>query len=86
MNVDVPEEVLKPKPAAKKRFGSLKIAVEPWGEVYVDGKNLGYTPLSAIKIVEGSHLIRIVNPRFNKEKRLRVVIRANEDTLVQQKF
>lgn len=88
-SLGIPESPIaakKNKPAEKKSLGRLKIVVEPWGEIFVDGKRIGLTPLAPQKILEGSHSIRIVNTRLAKEKTLRVVIRANQDTLVRHEF
>jgi PEGA domain-containing protein len=84
------EPILSEKPEKKqvevRRFGRLKIVVEPWGEIEIDGKTIGLTPLSPQKIGEGTHTVRIKNPRFGPDKTLKVVIRANQDTLVRHQF
>lgn len=72
--------------AAEKTYGRLKIVVEPWGEIFVDEKRLGLTPLAPQTIVAGKHDVRISNPRLAKEKTIRVVIRADQDTLVRHTF
>lgn len=74
------------KPPEKKKFGRLKVVVEPWGEVHVNGKRLGLTPLAPQKMIEGVHTIRIKNARLGPDKTLRVVVRANQDTLVRHSF
>jgi serine/threonine protein kinase len=77
------------KPAAKpekKKFGRLKIVVEPWGEIHIDGKLVGLTPLAPQKIMEGTHTVRIKNARLGPDKTLKVVVRANQDTLVRHQF
>ena len=81
-----PQELPAPKLSEKIRNGRLKVVVEPWGEVFVDGRRIGLTPFSALKIPEGTHTIRIVNERLGKEKALKVVISANQDTLVRHRF
>lgn len=43
--------------------GYLRCNVFPWGEVYVDGKFLGQTPLNNLKkLKKGEHKIKIKNP------------------------
>jgi len=74
-----------PKPE-KKKFGRVKIAVEPWGEIYVDGKLIGLTPLAPQKMSEGHHIIRIRNARLGPDKTLKVLVQANKDTLVRHSF
>lgn len=45
--------------------GYLKCNVFPWGEIYVDNKFLGQTPLSNMeKLKKGEHTINIKNPSF----------------------
>ena len=46
-------------PAAKK-FGRLKISVEPWALVNVDGANVGQTPID-IRITVGTHRVVLEN-------------------------
>lgn len=70
----------------KKKFGRLKVVVEPWGEIYIDGKLIGITPLAPHKIAEGTHVVRIKNPRLGQDKKLKVMISANRDTLVRHQF
>ena len=46
-------------------FGSLDCKVNPWGEIYVDGKLMGETPLpSAIKLIPGEHQVVLKNSAF----------------------
>ena len=73
-------------PQRALKYGRLKVVVEPWGEVFVDGKRLGLTPFSPRKISEGEHNIRITNSLLAKEKKIRVVIKADQDTLVRHQF
>jgi serine/threonine protein kinase len=44
---------------------SYRLAIKPWGTVYVDGKEKGVTPpLKKLALPAGKHKIRIVNPNF----------------------
>ena len=44
---------------------SYRLAVKPWGTVYVDGKEKGVSPpLKRLVLPAGKHKIRIVNPNF----------------------
>jgi hypothetical protein len=50
--------------------GFLKVLVDPWAEVYVDGKYTDTTPFNkALSIPEGEHKIEFRNPYFRAEKR-----------------
>ena len=45
--------------------GYLKCNVFPWGEIYVDNKFLGQTPLHNLeRLKKGNHEIKIMNPNF----------------------
>ncbi len=44
---------------------AIKLAVKPWGTIFIDGKQKGVTPpLKKIILSEGKHKIRISNPNF----------------------
>jgi hypothetical protein len=62
--------------------GYLKILVEPWAEVYVDGKYADTTPFSrALSIPEGEHRIELKNPYFARETRKVTIKRGSTATL-----
>ncbi len=63
--VDTPTPVsaAKPEPAAVTATGTVRLAVSPWGEVFVDGTSRGVTPpLKQLKLDAGPHRIEIRNP------------------------
>lgn len=41
-----------------------RIIASPWGNVFIDGKPRGMTPIGPVRVLEGSHIIKIVNPKF----------------------
>lgn len=44
---------------------SYKLAIKPWGTVYVDGRERGVSPpMKRLSLPAGKHKIRIVNPSF----------------------
>jgi hypothetical protein len=44
---------------------SYKLAIKPWGTVYVDGRERGVSPpMKRLSLPAGKHKIRIVNPNF----------------------
>jgi serine/threonine-protein kinase len=63
--------------AAPEAPGMLQVAVKPWGEVSVDGKVIGTTPLDRITLVAGSHLVRVKNPAFDAWEG-RIVVRPGQ--------
>jgi len=49
----------------KKLKGYLKIQVIPWGEVYVDDKYLGQTPIvEKIPVEPGIRILKVINPYY----------------------
>jgi len=58
-----PASAAKPEPAAVAATGTVRLAVSPWGEVFVDGASRGITPpLKQLKLDAGTHRIEIRNP------------------------
>ncbi len=44
---------------------NYRLAIKPWGTVYVDGKEKGVSPpLKKLVLASGKHKVRIVNPSF----------------------
>lgn len=69
----VPEKTKVAKPAAvdeatrkaKKPTAQLAFSVQPWGEIYVNGKRQGVTPpLRELKLPAGKHTIEVRNNAF----------------------
>ncbi len=45
--------------------GSIALAINPWGEVYLDGKKMGVSPpLKVLQVTPGKHTIEIKNTSF----------------------
>jgi serine/threonine protein kinase len=56
--------VVADKPAVAET-ASYRLAVKPWGTVFVDGKEKGVSPpLKRLVLPAGKHKIRVVNPNF----------------------
>jgi len=54
-----------PAPAAPATPARIELAVNPWGEVFVDGRSRGVSPpLRTLEISPGSHTIEIRNSTF----------------------
>ncbi|HEU5259793.1 MAG TPA: protein kinase [Gemmatimonadales bacterium] len=53
-----------PPPAAVAAQGFLTIAAEPFGQVYIDGVDVGQTPVVEYAVKPGRHTIRIERPGF----------------------
>jgi serine/threonine-protein kinase len=64
----------------------LKLAVSPWGEIYVDGQRRGVSPpLTQIELAPGRHRIEIRNASF-PPRRESVDVKANARLRIKHKF
>ena len=84
------EESKKSKKRKQKRFGRkrarLRVVLQPWGEVWVDGKRRGITPLRSMKLKPGKHTIRMRNPDLGIDVSETVELRAGEDRLIKKSW
>ncbi len=77
-------------PTAKKsphvdvRPGQLRLIVEPWAYVKLDGQDLGVTPMAVRELKPGPHTLTLSNPGLHKELQQKIVIRAGEEFVVRQ--
>jgi serine/threonine-protein kinase len=77
-----------PMPASMQHrpVARLKLAVSPWGEIYVDGRKRGISPpLRQIDLAPGKHRIEIRNTTF-PTRRESVVATANGHLRIKHKF
>jgi hypothetical protein len=51
--------------------------VRPWGEVSVDGRPVGTTPLERFQVAAGTHALSIRHPAYPQVRR-QVVVRPDE--------
>lgn len=62
--------------------GTVKLAVQPWGEVYVDGSKRGISPpLKSLSLAPGKHRIEIRNGQFAPHKETIEVKSGGESTI-----
>ena len=67
--------------------GSLDCKVLPWGEVYIDGKHVGTTPLrEPINLYPGKYDVQITNKQFADTLQKTVKISAQDTTEVTFSF
>ena len=59
----IPEAVAKPRPAPKQ-FALLTVASEPWGTLYIDGIEIGPTPVADHRLEMGTYRLRIEQEGF----------------------
>lgn len=66
--------------------GRIRLAIAPWGEVYVDGKKAGVSPpLAEIRLPPGKHRIEIRNSVF-APRRQDVDLAPNASVRIKHKF
>ena len=66
-SVDLGEIILDPLP-----FGSIAVNASPWAKVFLDGEEVGLTPLTIEDVAAGSHTIRLEYEGEIFEKRVKV--------------
>jgi len=59
-----PPAVSVPPSTVAAEPGELQVAVRPWGEVSVDGRVIGTTPLDHITLPVGTHVVRVRHPLY----------------------
>jgi hypothetical protein len=63
---------------AERRFGTLDIFTEPWGEIFIDGKDTAkQTPQRGLRVPAGRHKVRIVNPKLETFKEFKVDVKPD---------
>jgi serine/threonine-protein kinase len=68
--------------AALKQPGQLKVIVDPWAEVYVDGRLVDVTPMArAAPVGEGRHRLELKNPYYEPVTRDLLVQRGATQTV-----
>ncbi len=51
---------------------------DSWADIYVDGKNIGRTPMFNVKLEAGQHTIRAINEQIGLDQTQTVTVIANE--------
>lgn len=71
-------------PAAKP--GVVKLAIQPWGEIYVDGGKRGTSPpLKSLELAPGKHKVEVRNGQFMPYKET-VEVKSGREATVQYVF
>lgn len=66
--------------------GRLRIVVQPWGTVEIDGTRVGDTPFAPRELASGPHTVTIENTELKKKVTKRVVINSGQEALVHENF
>jgi len=76
-----------PAPASSAAaHGVLAFAIAPWGEIYVNGKNLGVSPpLQELKVGPGRHKVEVRNTSFTPHVQI-VEVKSGERIRIRHRF
>jgi serine/threonine-protein kinase len=77
-------EAPKAKPSAPNalvRRGKLSLDTSPWTRVFLNGKELGDTPLLEVTVPAGRHLLLLVNEQKNLKRSVEVEIEPGKTTV-----
>jgi eukaryotic-like serine/threonine-protein kinase len=75
-----------PSTAADVTTGKLRLALSPWGQVEVDGKNMGVSPpLTQLNLGAGDHVVTVRNADFTP-RTFRMKIEAGKTQRLVHKF
>jgi serine/threonine-protein kinase len=96
---EVPEPAAAPAAPAKKRprepaheptprsaageHATLRISVQPWATVWLDGRELGMTPLRPLDVASGTHTITMKHPELGA-RTMHVTLHPGEHKLVER--
>jgi hypothetical protein len=64
---------------ALSRFGFFSVDATARTTIYIDGKNIGETPLKRLPILPGPHTVKAVGPR-GKTKTFKITVYGGRDT------
>ncbi len=74
-------------PAANDEPGQLDIQSEPWGRIFVDGRDTGrFTPVAGMNVTAGSHVIRLVNQDLGVSAEARVNVKPGATVKVSREL
>ena len=69
-------------PPAHVGTGRLRLAVNPWAEVSIDGKAVGTTPLRASDLGEGNHVVTLSNQELHVNLKRKVAVHSGKETVL----
>jgi serine/threonine protein kinase len=76
----------KAHPSAPARYGFVQINSTPWTEVYIDDRDVGFTPVVKHKLPVGEHEIRLINEGYEIDESLVVIIEEDKTTSLLKKY
>lgn len=78
-----------PAPRRRPRAGGtptsrIRIAIEPWAAVSVDGRPMGMTPLPPIPVSAGPHVVMLENPELGIRLTRRVLVPPSGEVTIRE--
>lgn len=67
---------------SKPKTGTLSVSTHPWAKVFVNGVELGTTPITKHRLEPGTYKVKLVNEPLGIEKTLSVKIKKGKHTKV----
>ncbi len=58
--------------------------MNPWAEVFVDGRRIGLTPMRPIPLSAGKHSVLLKNDELKRSRRLSVVVPSGKQATVKE--
>jgi eukaryotic-like serine/threonine-protein kinase len=76
------EPVRAPHVRKPQRPGQVVFRAHPWAEVFLDGKSLGTTPMSAVELPAGKYVFTFRNKDLSAERRVTAVVQPGVRSVV----
>ncbi len=71
-----------PQPSDKQLTGTLRVRVDPWAHVWVDGQRRFTTPSAQpLELTAGTHYLRFENPYYQEQEQ-KIQIKASEEQVL----
>ncbi|MEZ4325200.1 MAG: protein kinase [Polyangiales bacterium] len=72
--------------ASATQSAYLHIGARPWAEVYVDGRRVGQTPITALALPPGRHQVRLVNGPLDAQRTIDVRLSSGETRYIREQM
>ena len=56
--------------------------MNPWAEVFFDGRSMGITPMDAVELPTGTQVLTLRNSNLKVERRVSVNVQANREVVL----
>ncbi|MEM1413656.1 MAG: serine/threonine-protein kinase [Myxococcota bacterium] len=74
------------QPVLPARAGYVRVVVEPWADVYIDGQKVVTTPTAQrIALSPGRHFVKLANPYF-REKQLEIRVQTGTTLFIDEQL